>query len=310
LAGVIGSGRSRIIDTGSYTKINLSNNRTNFISMIIAVSDVHLAERDDEQTKKDDAKFLEFLDHISTHQLANGGELVLLGDIIDMWRRDFVKAMMESEPVITKLMDMKDNVKIHYLAGNHDFHMLNMSEIFKEHYPFQVTRQLHLTESGKKFFFLHGYQFEVLANPIFKSMSAYETFAEGLCLAGDDTGNAADMLWESYQRSKAALEGLKRLPEDIKGFLDSMFNPPDKRMMGGRTIVDEIAISRARSFYMGAEKDETLVFGHTHMPYSSVDNGAINAGSWNKNPCAEYRYLEICNGVITPQNFRSQSYSG
>ncbi len=66
--------------------------------MIIVVSDVHLAERVDEQTKKDDAKFLDFLNYISANQLDNGGELVLLGDIIDLWRRDFVKAMMESEP--------------------------------------------------------------------------------------------------------------------------------------------------------------------------------------------------------------------
>lgn len=272
--------------------------------MIIVVSDVHLAEKDDEQTKNDDAKFLDFLDYISTHQLANGGELVLLGDIIDLWRRDFVKAMMESEPVIIRLMEMKDKVKIHYLAGNHDFHMLNMGNILKENYPFDVVRELHLIEGGKKFFFIHGYQLEVLANPYYKSMSAYETFAEGLCLAGDDTGNAADKLWASYEKSQAALEGLKRLPENIKGALDSMFKTPESRLKNARPIVDEIAISRARSFYLGMDKDETLVFGHTHMPFPQVINGAINTGSWNKKPCTEYKYLEIQNGVINPKSFQ------
>jgi UDP-2,3-diacylglucosamine pyrophosphatase LpxH len=288
----------------SYLEINLNNMQLKFVVMIIVVSDVHLAERDDEQTKKDDAKFVEFLDYISNHQLANGGELVLLGDIIDLWRRDFVKAMMESEPVITRLMEMKDKVKIHYLAGNHDFHMLNMSNLLTENYPFQVTRELHLTDSGKKFFFIHGYQLEVLANPYYKSMSAYETFAEGLCLAGDETGNAADKLWESYEKSQAALEGLKRLPENIKGAIDSMFNTPEKRLKNARPLVDEIAVSRARSFYLGMDKDETLVFGHTHMPFPQVDNGAINTGSWNKKPCTEYKYMEIRDGVIKPQNFR------
>ena len=272
--------------------------------MIIVVSDVHLAEKDDEQTKNDDAKFLDFLDYISTHQLANGGELVLLGDIIDLWRRDFVKAMMESEPVIIRLMEMKDKVKIHYLAGNHDFHMLNMGNILKENYPFDVVRELHLTDGGKKFFFIHGYQLEVLANPYYKSMSAYETFAEGLCLAGDDTGNAADKLWASYEKSQAALEGLKRLPENIKGALDSMFKTPESRLKNARPLVDEIAISRARSFYLGMDKDETLVFGHTHMPFPQVINGAINTGSWNKKPCTEYKYLEIQNGEINQKSFR------
>lgn len=272
--------------------------------MIVVVSDVHLAERDDPQTKKDDAKFLEFLDHISANQLEEGGELVLLGDIIDLWRRDFVNAMMESEPVITKLMEMKEKVRIHYLAGNHDFHMLNMSGILGDNYPFKVLRELHLTESGKKFFFIHGYQLEVLANPYYKSMSAYETFAEGLCLAGDDTGDAADKLWESYERSQAAYKELKRLPESIKGAIDSMFKTPDERMKNARTIVDRIAVSRARSLYLGMERDETLVFGHTHMPFPEVENGAINTGSWNKKPCTEYKYMEIKNGQIRSQNFR------
>lgn len=274
-----------------------------FVIMIIVVSDVHLAERDDNKTKKDDAKFLQFLDHISTNQLKNGGDLVLLGDIIDLWRRDFVKAMMESEPVISKLMEMKSNIKIHYLVGNHDFHMLNLGSILKDNYPFQITRELRLEESGKKFFFIHGYQIEVLANPYYKSMSAYETFSEGLCLAGDETGNAADKLWETYQTSKFALDGLKRLPTDIKGALDSMFNSPKKRMESVISEVDRIALSSARALYLGMDKDETLVFGHTHEPFPAVKNGAINTGSWNKSPCTNYTYLEISGGSVLPQTF-------
>ena len=271
--------------------------------MIIVVSDVHLAERDDEKTKRDDAKFRQFLDHISTNQLKNGGELVLLGDIIDLWRRDFVKAMMESEPVISKLMEMKSKIKIHYLAGNHDFHMLNMGGLFKDNYPFQITKELRLEESGKKFFFIHGYQIEVLANPYYKSMSAYEAFSEGLCMAGDDTGNAADKLWETYQVSKSALDGLKRLPFNIKGALDSMFNPPDKRMENVISEVDKIALSSARALYLGMDKDETLIFGHTHEPFPAVKNGAINTGSWNKSPCTNYTYLEISGGQVKSKTF-------
>src|SRR5512139_2634188 len=111
--------------------------------MIVVVSDVHLAERaDDPQVKMDDAKFLDFLGGIATNQLSNGGELVLLGDIIDLWRRDFVKAMMESEPVISKLIEIKNKVNIHYLAGNHDFHILRMANILGEKFPFPVTREL------------------------------------------------------------------------------------------------------------------------------------------------------------------------
>ena len=78
--------------------------------MIIVVSDVHLAEKkDDPQVKVDDAKFLEFLDYIASHHLKDGGDLVLLGDIIDLWRRDFAKALVESDAVISKLIEMGSN---------------------------------------------------------------------------------------------------------------------------------------------------------------------------------------------------------
>ncbi|MBN1235889.1 MAG: UDP-2,3-diacylglucosamine diphosphatase [Methanotrichaceae archaeon] len=271
--------------------------------MIIVVSDVHLSERTDRQTQKDDAKFLEFLEYISSNQLKEGGELVLLGDIIDLWRRDFIKAMMDSEPVISKLMDMKNKINIHYLAGNHDFHMLNMGSILRDNYPFQVTKELRLVEGGKKFFFIHGYQLEVLANPYCKSISAYEAFSEGLCLSGDETGNAADKLWETYEASKSTFECLKRMPTDVKGALDSMFNPPAQRLVRARSLVDEIAISNARYLYLGMDKDETLIFGHTHEPFSQVENGAINTGSWNKKPCTEYKYVEISGGQVKPQSF-------
>jgi UDP-2,3-diacylglucosamine pyrophosphatase LpxH len=275
--------------------------------MIIVVSDVHLAEKhNDPQVKVDDAKFLEFLDYIASHHLSDGGDLVLLGDIIDLWRRDFVKALVESEAVISKLIEMGDKVKIHYLAGNHDFHMLQMNNLMPDKFPFNVTKELRLEEGGNKLFFIHGYQLEVLANPYYKSMSAYETFSEGLCLAGDDTGNAASKLWETIEASKSALDCLKRLPTDIRSALASMSTPPEDRLRGPHkihTLIDEIAMSNARTVYLGMDKKETLVFGHTHDPFPEVENGAINTGSWKKGPCRDYAYLEINEGRVKPRTF-------
>lgn len=108
---------------------------------------------------------------------------------------------------------------------------------------------------------------------------------------------------ETYQTSKCALDGLKRLPTDIKGALDSMFNSPKKRMENVISEVDRIAISNARALYLGMDKDETLIFGHTHEPFPEVKNGAINTGSWNKSPCTDYTYLEISGGQVLPQTF-------
>lgn len=275
--------------------------------MIIVVSDVHLAEKaDDPKVEEDDKKFADFLDYIASGPLKDGGELVLLGDIFDLWRRDFVNALMESEPIVSRLIDLGKKVGIHYVVGNHDYHMLQMSTLFSDKFPFRVSKDFRLQDGGKGFYFLHGYQLEVLANPYYKSMSAYETFAEGLCLAGDDTGNAADKLWETIGASKSALDGLKRLPTNIKEALDSMMNPPDNRLSGSHkshSLVDQVAISKARSIYLGMSREETLIFGHTHDPFKEDENRVVNTGSWKKHPCREYSYLEISGGQVQPRSF-------
>ena len=270
---------------------------------------MHLAEQaNDFQVQEDDQKFADFLDFLVSGPLKDGGDLVLLGDIFDLWRRDFVNALMESEPIVSRLINLgqKANIHIHYVVGNHDYHMLRMCELFSDKFPFSVSKDLRLQDGGKAFYFLHGYQLEVLANPYYKSMSAYETFAEGLCLAGDDTGNAADKLWESIEASKSALDGLKRLPANIKEALNSMMNSPDNRLSGSHkahSLVDQVATCEARMIYLGMHKDETLVFGHTHDPFHDENCRAVNTGSWKKHPCRDYRYLEICEGRAKPQTF-------
>ena len=46
---------------------------------------------------------------------------------------------------------------------------------------------------------------------------------------------------------------------------------------------------RARVLYLGMEKEETLVFGHTHEPHPVIKNCAINlnSGSFNNQTCLD-----------------------
>lgn len=275
--------------------------------MIIVVSDIHMAERpDDHWVKADDARFLDFLDHIVLDQLSSGGHLVLLGDIVDLWRRDFVRALIESEPALSKLIEISRNAAVHYVAGNHDLHMIRMWELSNNHFPFEVTKTLRLEDDGTKLFLIHGYQLEVLANPYCKSMTAYETFAEGLCLAGDDTGNAADRLWQTFNVAKSAFDGIKRLPLDVTGAIKSMMQPPAIRMTGphnARSMVEHLASSMARVVYLGMDPDEFLIFGHTHRPFCDPEKLVANTGSWNKEPCDHYSFIEIDEGRVTLKKF-------
>lgn len=270
--------------------------------MIVVVSDVHLAERSkDDKVVRDDREFLDFLNYAKDELLSDGGHLVILGDLIDFWRRDFAKALIDMEEAVSIITGFEDNVQVRYVVGNHDYHMINLKESLADDFPFEyVAESARLEDGGQKFFFIHGYQLEVLANPYYKSLTAYRCFAEHLCLAGDDTGNAASKLWDMIQSSKSILEKLPRIPPDISGALVSMMKSPDERLFGGNKAalsIDKLAKSSSRSIYLGMRSDEFMIFGHTHIPFSDEGHMVANVGSWKKSPCNEYRYMVIREGV-------------
>jgi len=274
--------------------------------MIVAVSDVHLAEKlKDTMVEKDDRVFLEFLNHVKDDLLSDGGDLVILGDLVDFWRRDFAKALMEIEDVISVLTCLKDDVKVHYVVGNHDYYMLKLKETLSDSFPFEnVAESVKLQDGGKTFFFTHGYQLEVLANPYYKSLTSYKSFAENLCLAGDDTGNAASKLWDTIQASTSILEKLHRVPSDLSGALKSMMEGPGERLCGrheAALTIGNLAKSKSRTVYLGMGIDEFLIYGHTHMPFHDEEHRVANVGSWNKSPCDEYKYMVIRDGVVEPK---------
>lgn len=266
--------------------------------MIIAVSDVHLAEHaSDPNTRRDDDQFVSFLGYIKDNQLSSGGKLVILGDLIDYWRRDFTRALMDSENALTALMEMPRDIEILYIVGNHDFYNIKLNGLLGDRFPFNKVREWDRVVLGhKSFLFLHGYQLEVLANPYYKSLSTYETFSEHLCLGGDESGNAASTVWDLYQSSKSWLSGLTKLPSNIPGALNSMMDTPDKRLAGPHqagTAVDLLASSASRPMYLGTGRDEFFIFGHTHEPFQDLAHKVINTGSWKKTPCEAYSFLEI-----------------
>ena len=281
--------------------------------MIVVVSDVHLAE---EKTRdgllRDDQQFLEFLKLLRTSYMKSGDDLVLLGDVIDFWRRDFTRALAECDAVFSELMNFDRGVKIHYVVGNHDYHMLNLKENLQSgglHFS-EVGKSARLSSGGKNFFFIHGYQLETLANPYYKSQTAYELFAENLCLAGDDAGNAASKLWEMMKESSSILEKLKRFPTDVKGALNSMMETPDKRLHGrheAASFIDVLAKLESRSVYLGMERDEVLVYGHTHRQPACFNptTGVVNTGSWGKDPCDYYSFVQIDQGAINLKEFKN-----
>jgi UDP-2,3-diacylglucosamine pyrophosphatase LpxH len=125
--------------------------------MIIVVSDVHLGYKN--SNVKDFDRFLEKCKDIHIDHL------VLLGDILDLWRKnnaDIVKDEVNAG-ILLKLANLNTG-HIHYVIGNHDHYMLKLYERYEHNFPFTVSRSLRLEDNGKKFYFIHGYELEVIAN--------------------------------------------------------------------------------------------------------------------------------------------------
>ncbi|WP_094228610.1 UDP-2,3-diacylglucosamine diphosphatase [Methanolobus psychrotolerans] len=267
---------------------------------IIAVSDVHLGMKG--------AKEQEFVNFIEEAKLKGVEHLVLLGDIIDIWRRDFIKAVLECSRSLTLLNDLADKMKVHYIVGNHDFYLLRLSELLGKNFPFEVKKSTVIKSKNQEFFFFHGYQLEVLCNPYYKSMKTYETFSEQMCLAGDDTGNAADAAWKLFQSSRSILDSLKRIPENPLDALRSMMKPPEERIRNFNKHnviepIEELAGAETRHFLFDIHPGQHLIYGHTHHQYLKKENKVANTGSWGFGDDKKLEYIEIVNDEVMLKEF-------
>ncbi len=135
----------------SRNKNNSSFSNTNYKPLkIIIVSDVHLGYQN-----TDKESFKKFLENLQTDEETT--DLVLLGDIVDMWRRDASGVFLEHTDIIQQLINLKQKMRIHYVAGNHDYHVLQL----RGHaYPFNFTKNLKFIDGNITYNILHGYEFD------------------------------------------------------------------------------------------------------------------------------------------------------
>ena len=253
--------------------------------MILVVSDLHLGYK-----KSNQEDFVNFLNEYENVEIDH---LILLGDILDFLRCKSKKVVTENEEILSKLSNLAN--KIHYIAGNHDYDVLNLKERLGQNYPFEVSKDLRLEDNGELFYFMHGYELEVLSTLDPLTIDLYEKFSQKMCFTENIVGGVAGFLWDCLQISRRR----------VIQVTDEMKKTPQNR----RKIckVYELAISPRRYPILGIKPDEKLVFGHTHRPFINKDKSVINTGSWvDELPSTEYQnsYIEIYNGKIKLKFFK------
>lgn len=244
--------------------------------MIIVVSDVHLGYKEVDTTS-----FKDFVYDYVSKKLGSEDYFVLLGDIFDFWRRRNMDPLLENKKVLTKILSME--TKVHYVVGNHDYYMLKIKERFPEYRALGLEKYLRLPDGKNKFFFIHGYELDVLANYEPLTLEEYERISETLCRSENTLGWIMSRLWGLKKK-------LKKPPEKRKSW---------KIQKATTTHMDSLeafACSKVRNIFLGLQRDEKLVFGHTHNPF--IDEDTANTGSWVKNGPVHNTFIEIENGKM------------
>jgi len=246
--------------------------------LILVASDVHLGYQESNRQE-----FLGFLEKVCK-PLGPDDQLVLLGDILDFWRRNNVAVAIENELVFKTLESLK--AKVHYIVGNHDYTLITLK--LPENQFFNVKKTLRLEDSGISYNFIHGYQLEALA--VFEPLTIeeYESLCVSLCQrTGDFIGDILSVLWDTIHLSFK--KGDKR-QQTIRSITEV---PESRRDMHK---VEQLARSSVKDLFLGLSRDSRLIFGHTHRPF--VEDNVANTGSWVSDAKKQNTYLEIEGGKM------------
>ena len=245
----------------------------------IVVSDVHLGT---ELSDRD--RFIDFIDNLEN----DVDRLVLLGDILDFWRRDPVGVLLENIDVIQKLLSLEPAINVSYVLGNHDFHLIRFPRSYFGSI-FDLNYDLSLIYGETTYRFIHGYQLEYKR---FGTLAAYEMFADEMCEAGDDVGRVADAVWKRVCGGGKVIDRIRNLigrPNWVSKIVGETVAPPDKRDL---KKLEGYAAQLTTGRYAG----EFLIYGHTHEPFVKTEKNIANTGSWGEGSAD---YLEIDAGGVT-----------
>jgi UDP-2,3-diacylglucosamine pyrophosphatase LpxH len=246
------------------------------LSAIIAFSDVHLG-----YNRTDYDNFMEFLHWLQ--QRDDLADVVIIGDLIDLWRRDVVGLEFALSGYMEELRRLQQRVSVHYLFGNHDFHVK-----FLENHDYEFTAQpsITLNRFGYNIHFLHGHQCDPLQNILGPETS------EILCWTmSDNIGEWKSKLWDIFGRPKS-------IPKDeFEANIDLIMSPPEdkartdalsKKYAGVADFVECL-----KAYLRITDEKEFLVYGHTHKPFIDLGRRVANTGCWINGTSPSNTYFEL-----------------
>ena len=248
--------------------------------MIIAVSDIHVGS-----AESNTVDFTEFLyDVILRKDSDNITDFVLCGDIFDFWRCNMMDMMVKGNFVMAKLLYLaSSDIKVHYIAGNHDYVMRNVKSD-----RIDFTTYVQLIDEDVCWSFLHGWEYDPVQNSRYFDALCYsntvntkftqhtfKNYARFLPLARRVTA------WFSGRKIRKEISDMFWHKEDVKMWIKTMDTPIGKS-----------------EFPTGG-----TVYGHTHVPLIDDHDNVVNCGSWVRGNPITNTYVEISGSDASVKRF-------
>ena len=246
---------------------------------VIATSDQHLGYE-----KSDRDAFSKFLDTLATDLAPT--DFVLLGDVVDMWRRDASGVFLENHDIVRKILALSAKMNVYFVAGNHDYHVLRLVNDSKpgRRYPIQFQSELVLTDGDYQYRFKHGWEYDPeQQRPIMEAMCR---------VMSDEVGNIESSVWSILTHDSGFEEWLKSVVdrERVKQQIHNVQMPPEERLKDSLGQVERNACEDVKA-------NQVLVFGHMHRPFVNKKESVANTGSWVTDATGDYdTYVELSNG--------------
>ena len=241
------------------------------MSRVVAVGDVHLGAHN-----ANVAAFDAFLEDLH-RDLETIDEVVLLGDLWDMVRRDPFGVAWETAGTLERLKRLARAIPVHFIFGNHDVYL---EALDATRYELAFHTEYTIERDGTRILFRHGSEFDGLHSD---RLSRY--------LSG--AGDRGD-IDPTRGRKDPVVDGIRDAVATVKTQL---------RTDGGTTPSYPRRERRAHAFLRSAPADK-LVHGHTHAPYVHHENIAANPGSWKSTAPVHNTYVEITGDRLSLYRYR------
>lgn len=203
-------------------------------------------------------------------------ELILNGDVYELWRGDLAGVMWLASRWTEMLHSLCERgVDCTYVQGNHDDYLARHTDDNPE-YPFDPQFEYETAFDGVDFYFTHGHKYEPTYIPPVNDL---------LSITNDHSGNAADWLWDNRPLQENPVENVALA---ALGPAASYLDPENTSKNQLRLDAIEAGVRADTA------PEEWGVIGHTHTPYVDETERIANSGSMT---AGQATYLEIIDGV-------------